>query len=238
MASFKVGEDVLAYHGPLIHAACVKENEARDSPDGRGKIQLYLVHYKDWSDHWDEWVPESRVLKDNEDSRAMMKERMKDFQRAHKRKQKAVEAASGAQAKKQKGGESAADETLCADLRDSLRLPHGMKLKLIEDWERITREKKVVPLPCKPSLADLLEDFQTSKAKRSSHERLYGEVCDGLRAWFNQALPTILLYQYERRQHREIKEQHPKTPPADIYGAEHLLRLFVKLPDVSRLHRL
>ena len=58
------------------------------------------------------------------------------------------------------------------------------------------------------------------------------QVCDGVRAYFNQALPTILLYKFERRQHREAKEQHRTQHPVEYYGAEHLLRLFVKLPEL------
>ena len=71
-----------------------------------------------------------------------------------------------------------------------------------------------------------------AKSKRTAHERLYGEVSDGMRTFFNQALPTILLYKYERRQLKELKESHKETPLVDLYGAEHLLRLFVKLPEL------
>jgi len=87
-------------------------------------------------------------------------------------------------------------------------------------------------LPHRYSINDLLEEFQTTKAKRSSHERLYGEVCEGLRSYFNQALPTLLLYKFERDQYRKQKEQQGKKPPVEYYGAEHLLRLFVKLPEL------
>ena len=115
---------------------------------------------------------------------------------------------------------------------EQLRLPHGMRLKIIEDWERITREHKLVPLPLSatPTVSVILEEFLAAKARRSSHERLYGEVCDGVRAYFNQALPTLLLYKYERRQHREFKDAHKN--PVECYGAEHLLRLFVKMPEL------
>ena len=37
---------------------------------------------------------------------------------------------------------------------------------------------------------ELLSEFVAAKAKRSSHERLYTEVCDGLRSYFNQAQPS------------------------------------------------
>jgi hypothetical protein len=50
------------------------------------------------------------------------------------------------------------------------------KLKLIEDWERITRERKLVTLPHKVPISTILDDFVAAKARRTSHERLYGEV--------------------------------------------------------------
>lgn len=121
---------------------------------------------------------------------------------------------------------------LVAEIKEQLRLPQAMKLKLIEDWERITREKKLVDLPRQPSITVLLENFLQAKAKRTSHERLYGEVCDGVKTFFNQAIGTVLLYKYERKQFRDLKESHRGTPYVDLYGAEHLLRLFVKMPEL------
>ena len=153
------------------------------------------------------------------------------FNRAHKKRAR-PEPAKGDGSKKAKVGEKVADESLADEIREQLRLPQAMKLKLIEDWERITREKKLVPLPRETSIATLLDDFLQAKSKRTSHERLYGEVCDGVKAYFNQALPTILLYKYERRQFREIREQDKTKAPSELYGAEHLLRLFVKFPEL------
>ena len=105
-------------------------------------------------------------------------------------------------------GDGTPDEQILAEIRETLRLPYGAKLKLIEDWEHITRERKLVPLPREPAIPTILEDFMAAKARRTSHERVYGEVCDGVKAYFNQALPTTLLYKYERRQYSEKKEQH------------------------------
>jgi len=235
-------ETVLCFHGPLIYEASIKDRVARDGPDF-SKIKLYFVHYSGWSSHWDEWAPESRVLKNNPQNLQLQKNQIKEFQRAHKRKKAEVSAANAATAsssaaalqpakKQKKGDENDEHAGLAADIREQLRLPQSMKLKLIEDWERITREKKLAPLPRSPSISELLDHFLQQKAKRTSHERLYGEVSDGVKTFFNQAIGTVLLYKYERKQFRELKEAHKGTPYTELYGAEHLLRLFVKLPEL------
>ena len=228
-------EKVLCYHGPLVYEAKIQDRVAREGPDS-SKIKLYLVHYQGWNTHWDEWVPESRVLKHNDENIQLQKDRIKEFQRAHKRKKQDISAAPGSSAaggaaKKRKAGDD--DSAMMAnDIKEQLRLPQSMKLKLIEDWERITREKKLVPVPRTPSIATLLDHFVQAKAKRTSHERLYGEVSDGMKTFFNQAIGTVLLYKYERKQFREIRESNRNTPYVELYGAEHLLRLFVKLPEL------
>ncbi|KAL3921445.1 MAG: hypothetical protein SGPRY_004902 [Prymnesium sp.] len=224
---FDKGEDVLAYHGPLIYEAQVRDRVLKNPLQGHAtsKLKLYRIHYTNWNDHWDEWVAESRVLRVDEANKRLQQERIREFHRAFKRKSNhktEVEAP-----KRQKS-----EEVPLQDVREALRLPHSMKLKLLEDWERITRERKLVPLPRSPSISEMLEEFLQTKAKRSSHERLYGEVVDGIRSYFNQALNALLLYKYERKQYRDLKEEDKAKPLVDIYGAEHLLRLYVKLPEL------
>lgn len=51
-----------------------------------------------------------------------------------------------------------------------------------------------------------------------------GEILNGLRCYFDKALPSILLYKKERLQYREAVSDN--ISPSTIYGAEHLLRLF------------
>ena len=43
---------------------------------------------------------------------------------------------------------------------------------------------------------------------------------------------TILLYKSERMQYNDIVHEKKDVPAAELYGAEHLLRLFVTLPEL------
>lgn len=55
------------------------------------------------------------------------------------------------------------------------------------------------------------------------------------RLYFDKALPLILLYRQEREQYERLRAATSKGKefvPSDIYGAEHLLRLFVRLPHL------
>jgi len=232
--TFTEDEVVLAYHGPLLYEAQIKEIVVKKVPDCGTSVSLYLLQYQGWSEHWNEWVPESRLLKKDEDSERRQKERVKEFHRAHKRDKRLRETAAAAPSKKAKPGAVSASTAadLETEIREALRLPQALKLRLIEEWEHISREKTLVPLPREPNINTLLDDFIQAKAKKSTHERLYVEVCDGLRSYFNQALGSILLYKFERRQFQDARQLHKAEPLTNLYGAEHLLRLFVKLPEL------
>jgi mortality factor 4-like protein 1 len=52
------------------------------------------------------------------------------------------------------------------------------------------------------------------------------EVIAGLKLYFNKALGTLLLYRHERQQYADARKRFPDTAMSDIYGCEHLLRLF------------
>ena len=81
------------------------------------------------------------------------------------------------------------------------------------------------------------------------------EMLHGLREYFDKALPLILLYRHEREQYASLfpaaspsSASRPTSTepalgsssgaaprPSDVYGAEHLLRLFVRLPRLLAL---
>ncbi len=57
------------------------------------------------------------------------------------------------------------------------------------------------------------------------------EFVEGIRAYFDRALGSILLYRFERAQYeKEVGLRPAGTAMSDVYGPQHLLRVFVKLP--------
>jgi len=56
------------------------------------------------------------------------------------------------------------------------------------------------------------------------------EVLRGLRLYFDKCLGARLLYKIERSQYKQMKIQHEDLSNCEIYGFEHLLRLFGMFP--------
>ena len=56
------------------------------------------------------------------------------------------------------------------------------------------------------------------------------EVLDGLKTYFDFTVSDHLLYGPEVHQYKMMMGKAASLPPSSIYGVEHLLRLFVRLP--------
>lgn len=113
----------------------------------------------------------------------------------------------------------------------------------MDDWEFVTKERQVVPLPRELTVSDLLDMYRSKNAPKkktnaagsdaasqSADADIFNEVISGIKLYFEHALGTILLYRLERKQYMSIKEKFPEKSLCDIYGPEHLLRLFVSFP--------
>ena len=116
-------------------------------------------------------------------------------------------------------------------------MPDSLKAILVDDWEKVTRENRLVPLPSKTPVAQFLADYSASEgAKRregSAEADILEEVIAGVKEYFNKSIGRILLYRFERPQWSDIHAQLNKGTgdltgklPTDIYGVEHLCRLF------------
>ncbi|ORY79929.1 MRG-domain-containing protein [Protomyces lactucae-debilis] len=224
MAIFKAEERVLCYHGPLLYEA----------------KHMYLVHYKGWKRTWDEWVPETRVKKWNEANLKFSKELKMEAIVAQKRLADEQKRSSGNTGKEdsaahmdgppastsrgQKRGREAEQEKENA-LKPNLRLeiPDLLKAQLVDDWEWITKDSRLVPLP----------PTQPRKDPRTAEAAIFHEVIEGLRAYFDKCLGNMLLYKFERQQYLEVRKKYGDAHPmSQVFGAEHLLRLFVSMQDL------
>lgn len=123
-------------------------------------------------------------------------------------------------------------------IRPSIRIvmPDNLKALIVDDWERISKNNSVVKLPAEKSIRQIFQDWRDEEEPKRKDNRIDTEVLDeviaGMMEYFDKMLDKILLYRYERPQFRMLRKKHQPTPgngPVDVYGAEHLIRLFSML---------
>ena len=122
----------------------------------------------------------------------------------------------------------------------SIPCPDHLKSILVDDWENVTKNLHLVPLPSKTPVNMILDTYyEEEKAKRrpgSAEADILEEVVAGIKEYFQHSLGRILLYRFEREQYHEIRQlwegavsgKWEGKGPGDVYGAEHLARLFGK----------
>ncbi|KAA8565372.1 hypothetical protein EYC84_011080 [Monilinia fructicola] len=120
-------------------------------------------------------------------------------------------------------------------------IPDHIKAILVDDWENVTKSQQLVPLPHKKSVTQILDDWlEFEKPKRpvgSAQADILEEIVAGLKEYFERCLGRILLYRFERQQYTDFRqmwddETSEQKCASDTYGAEHLCRLLVTLPEL------
>jgi mortality factor 4-like protein 1 len=118
-------------------------------------------------------------------------------------------------------------------------MPDKLKSILVDDWENVTKNLQLVQVPSSKPAGIILDEYflnATGPNMRSSQETdILEEVIQGMKEYFNKSLGRILLYRFEREQFYDISKQIEDATSdlagktlAEIYGGEHLLRLFGK----------
>ncbi|XP_022895524.1 protein MRG1-like isoform X2 [Olea europaea var. sylvestris] len=251
--SFSEGEKVLAFHGPRIYEAKIQRAEFRKN------VYRYFVHYLGWNKNWDEWVGMDRLMKHTKENvlkkqalnkkfgidkntkpgrssqvkskspadAKVAKEEMKNSDATVPKEEMKNNVAKGKKRKDDSGIEGNPVE----DKMINIQIPSTLRQRLVDDWEFIIQQNKLVKLPRSPTIDGILTKYLEYRTEKDGMMNdAVAEILKGLRYYFDKALSCILLYKTERQQYNEAISD--RVSPSSIYGAEHLLRLFVKLPEL------
>ncbi|KAB2573141.1 Chromatin modification-related protein eaf3 [Lasiodiplodia theobromae] len=264
---FAKDEKALCFHHELLYEAKVLDVKLVDPNDKKSAYQ-YKVHYKGWKATWDDWVPQDRLRKLNDENRELANNLKKELE-AMRRGSQAQKSASTSHKKKTEAGsargsegretpvastslagrkrgrdfEVEREETFRTRPAIRLHMPDRLKSLLVDDWENITKNLQLVKLPVAVPVSTILDMYEEQEAPKrvagSAEADILEEIIAGVKEYFNKALGRILLYRFERDQYLEIykKTESPTDDLAgktmsEIYGGEHLLRLFVSLPEL------
>ncbi|CAJ1973429.1 unnamed protein product [Sphenostylis stenocarpa] len=231
-APYAEGEKLIATHSNHLYEAKVRQVEYHNTEGWQ-----FLVHYHGWKKSWDEWVGMDRLMKRTEEN--MHKKHALDENLGN---DKNAKVSRGPLAKSKitnvSRGRKRRNESVIKPKPDvdpdklvSIQIPPTLKKQLVDDCEFITHLGKLVKLPRSPNVKDILKNYFDYRLKKcGSMADSVEEIMKGLCRYFDKALPVILLYKTERQQYQEACPAN--VFPSAIYGAEHLLRLFVKLPEL------
>jgi len=225
---FKVNQRLLVQHLDLLYVAKILEIDEEKG--------LYKIHYDKWNSKWDEWVGLDRMYEDTEENRKLAERKKQEL--LNKSTKRSAPATTGSNKRKRDQNPTMDDPEDDKEDNDKLDDPPPVRLNLsddlknhvIRDWENLTQNGKVcdLPKPADKTVTKILGDFKASKKKAA----VFAQICDGISVYFERALPTILLYRAERAQYERLRAEHPDLRNCDLYGGEHLLRLFVRLPNL------
>ncbi|KAK6115883.1 hypothetical protein DH2020_008152 [Rehmannia glutinosa] len=213
-SSFREGEKVLAFHGPCLYdAKIVGQTERMLWEFSLQTLMLFSFAPKGFGSLRLGNFPKAYLIKIWDEwlgVNCLLKRTDENVQKQEElKKMHAME-------KNAKPGYLSQDKT-----KSSIGNILCLFKQLIDDHECITHPGQV----SHSTQGKLLHTEETFTIVET-----VGEIVKGLRCYFDKALPAMLLYKEERQQYKEVITDN--VSPSNVYGAEHLLRLFVKLPEM------
>lgn len=250
MSKFEVNEIVVVldrgryYESKILKVECYSQ------------VWKYFVHFQGWKRRWDCWMDESLIFKHDDEGKEMLKlSKLKAKRESNVTTSRSDRNITILNSNEKRTLDISLEERrrkkrlLQTDMIDdtdmsfsvmNLQIPLTLKKHMVDEWKIVTNPPfRVLSLPRPRTVSMLLEDFLASKKPKVGEEVLqkHRELLHGLKAYFDKALPLILLYRQERTQYQDFLEKCSssgrKMIPSDVYGLEHLLRLFVRLPSLS-----
>lgn len=242
----KVGDTVICEHKTMRYVA--KILDSRKDPDSKEKHPptQFLIHYKNWSKNWDEWVTEDRIFQYNDVEMAVMQDlnahassRTKSgsarkklgLQKNQANTSNVSYSASTSTSDKLSESETLEPEPILLDKEVKIKIPDELRTWLIDD-DNMIRNKKLTILPAQITISTILKDFVSHKRLTSKTvvEVMLTELTLGIKDYFNVMLGSQLLYKFERLQYQMLLKEHGKDVDlANFYGVIHLVRLFTRI---------
>lgn len=119
------------------------------------------------------------------------------------------------------------------DVEIKIDILQPLKDWLIDDWDLITRQKKILVLPARVTvdhvIASYVKEKVSVKGLTQRMESTIVQISNRIRDCFNVLLGKMMLYKFERQQYAEMLSEYPGSSMCQIYGSIHLLRMFTKL---------
>ncbi|CDM36582.1 hypothetical protein CBS147339_2669 [Penicillium roqueforti] len=261
ISMYSKDEKVLCFHHEILYDAKILDVRHKDSTDKKSPFE-YQVHYKGWKNTWDDWVLEDRLRKHTEDNRELASNLRREAEASFRLKNTKITAKKRAGSDRDsvrdseergsvpsRGTKRARDSEIekeeSFNIRPSVRvvMPDNLKSLLVDDWEQVTKNQCVVSLPAKYPVRQILQDWHEEELPKrsgsSADEDVLEEVVAGIQEYFDKCLDKILLYRHERPQYRGLRKKFEAATgeladkgPIDVYGAEHLIRLFSTMPEL------
>ncbi|GJQ09928.1 hypothetical protein GpartN1_g1719.t1 [Galdieria partita] len=230
---FTTGDKAYVKKNSLMYEVVIQQVA---EPTTESTTARYLVHYVSWNESFDEWVEGVDLYPFNAESQQLMNDLRQQAITERDTENSVPEQENHLRRKRSSKETEKRDEPL--DAYSLFNIPGSLKRQLMDEWETVTRERMTLTLPREYTVRRILEIWATTKLKQtdsSKDDSTIQEFVNGMIELFNISLGKMLLYRYERPQHNHIFYESESPPePVDVYGAEHLLRLFVKLPGLVR----
>ncbi|KAI5952461.1 EAF3 [Candida jiufengensis] len=256
IVKIKKSTDSFIINNDLQHET-LEQNPKYKPGNWSSDTTVYFLHYQGWNSKWDEWVSIDRIMEINEENKFKKSELEQLTKKKRVKKEEPTPTSKDKNnnnninnngSKRSKTISSSSSTTSSNDpikkpikknITINLKFPPELKYLLVNDWQYITKDKKLVTLPVPPSNS-VFQILQTYKIQRipqlQKHQiSILEEILTGLEIYFNKSLSLILLYKYENLQYLNLLKDNlinSGQKQSKIYGVEHLLRLLVSFPGL------
>ncbi|GBL84010.1 Mortality factor 4-like protein 1, partial [Araneus ventricosus] len=89
-----------------------------------------------------------------------------------------------------------------------ITIPPALQNWLIDDWDLVTRQKKILQLPARVTVDHIIASYVKEKVSvkglSQSMEIAIVQITNRIRDCFNGLLGNMLLYKFERPQYAEV----------------------------------